>query len=187
MAYGAWLKVAPLIDRMRSQRNKETENREQRRSQQEVVESENTGTHNPKHPNPTGENGAGLTQNQEEEGGLQMGLKHVAEEHGETLMIQGQEPKWRQADNKRQAGAAEENEDLKNSSPEAGNQKGKEIMEGKELKRLSEMNPTINQPNTTEEAQMSSDEVVVNKESYIQKSLRLNGGDGRIKPERRIR
>ena len=43
-------------------------------------------------------------------------------------------------------------------------------MEGKELKRLSEMNPTINQPNTTEEAQMSSDEVVVNEESYPKKS-----------------
>ena len=63
MAYGAWLKAAPLIDRMRRQRNKETENREQRRSKQEAVESENTSTHNPKHPNPTGENGVGLTQN----------------------------------------------------------------------------------------------------------------------------
>lgn len=95
MAYGAWLKAASLTDRMRFQMNKEKKSKEQRRSSREGVESENKSTHHTQHTNPKEENGAGSTQYQEDASSSQMGTKHVAEVPGETLMIQGQEMKWR--------------------------------------------------------------------------------------------
>lgn len=69
-----------------------------------------------------------------------------------------------QTDNKKQLDAADNKESSKNSSQRVGIRKAEENLEGKTLNKLSLVGQTFHQPNSTNTAQMSSDEEVVNED-----------------------